>query len=102
MKLLVSVNSSKVIYPCLFDFLNFEIISFPVLALIVCTYSFTRGCKVEQRLEPVNQSLEADALEHLVGEEVDSLVPIVTCQIFIFCDFLSQQLTKIYFHQHCA
>ena len=34
--------------------------------------------------------------------EVDSLVPIVTCQIFTFGDFLSQQLPKIYFHLQCG
>lgn len=47
-------------------------------------------------------SLDADALEHLVGEEVDSLIPIVTCQHFIFGGFLSQQLPEIYFHSQCA
>ena len=40
------------------------------------------AAKKREDLNQLIQSLEADASEHLVGEEVDSLVPIVTCQIF--------------------
>lgn len=66
------------------------------------TYSLIRGCIVERRLEPVNSKFGSRHIRAFGGEEVDSLVPIVTCQIFISWDFLSQQLPKIYFHDQCA
>lgn len=82
-------------------FSDFQLLFFQFLAL-VSTYSFTSSCKVERRLEPVNSDLESRCLSSFGGEEVDSLVPIVTCQIFIFWGFLSQQSPKIYFHYQCA
>lgn len=61
----------------------------------------SEAAKQTEDLNQLTQNLEA-ASEHLEVGEVDSLVPIVTCQIFTFGDFLSQQLPKIYFHLQCV
>lgn len=61
----------------------------------------SEAAKQTEDLNQLTQNLEA-ASEHLEVGEVDSLVPIVTCQIFTFWDFLSQQLPKIYFHLQCV
>ena len=45
----------------------------------------SEAAKQREDLNQLIQNLEADASEHLAGGgEVDSLVPIVTCQIFTF------------------
>ena len=77
------------------------LIFFPVFGIDRANL-LSEAAKKRKDLNQLIQNLEADASEHLDGGEVDSLVPIVTCQIFTFWEFLSQQLRKIYFHLQCV
>lgn len=84
----------------MFGWFSSLLIFFPVFGIDSANL-LPEAAKKREDLNQLIQSLEADASEHLVGEEDDSLFPIVTCQIFTLWDFLSQQLPKVCFHLQC-